>query len=87
MTEEFVKEFKRDLIIYSPDYWKSEFESFEDTYSCETLRLEKNIILYSYSQENRLASGIFGNIPNFLRMPVKDILNRANAFVYYNSSC
>lgn len=73
MTEEFIKEFKRNLIIYSPDYWESEFGSCEDTYSCEILKLERNTILYAYLQGDRTAAGIFGKIPNFLRMPVKDI--------------
>ena len=88
--EEFVKEFKKDLIIYRPEYWTAERKELESNYRCEHLTCERGKIVYDCSCTSEIgtysAAGIISEtVEDFLRLPIRDIVNKCNAIWYYNA--
>lgn len=84
--EEFIKQFKRDIILYSEDYWCLENETHVPVYTCENLILEQDQIIYSYYklEDNEKAGIIYDSKDEFLKADINSIIQKCNEVIYYN---
>ena len=84
--EAFIKQFKRDIILCSEDYWRLEKETREPVYTCENLILEQNQIIYSYYRldDNEKAGIIYSSKDEFLKADINNIIRKCNEVIYYN---
>ena len=78
MTE-LIKELKRDIICLEPSYWTLSKGN-------EELIKEGETIIYCVDNLDSYAVGILSeNIETFLRTPVKELINKINEIVYYQT--
>lgn len=83
--EEFIKQFKRDLILYANDYWDLEKETQEPIYMCENLIYERGNIIYSFQNLEGHSVGIIcDSKESFLKSDIEDIIHKCNEIIYYN---
>ena len=78
MTE-LIKELKRDIILLSPSYW-------ELSQGNENLIKENNTVIYCLETDVTITAGVLSeDIETFLRTPVKELINKINEIVYYQT--
>lgn len=78
MTE-LIKELKRDIICLSPSYWSLSSGN-------EELIKEGETIIYCADNLDSYAAGVLSeDIETFLKTPVKELINKINEIVYYQT--
>lgn len=90
--EEFIKEFKKDIIFYGVNSCISNEREMRTStmYAQETLICEQGKIIYWLrkfpfrGQKSTVAAVIYSSAEEFLRLPVREIEKLINAAIFYN---